>query len=471
MRWSLLMALTALGTLGSPGALHAHPLGMSSINRYVGVKLHAREVEVDYLLDLAEIPAWSEIERLDGDHDGRVTPAERDAWLDAFTPGVLRALQVEVDGRPVPLRTAFRGIEAPPGQNGLSTLRVAIELRAPLPPADPDATVRTAVRVRDTGYANRPGWREMGAIPSAHARVLGSNLPANVPRAGASLDYPERSLSRAPRDDDATFTFARGAPGDGDPNALSASARRRPGASEGARLVALLRDPARSPGFIFFALALAFALGAGHALAPGHGKALVGAWLLGARGRARDALALGAVLTVTHTASVFALGALALVIERRVGSDKVLRALELMSGAMVMGVALSQLPGRVRALRANAPAMDDPAHAEAHRPRELTPRALLAMGISGGIVPCPGALVVLLAAVSMRRVGFGLALLVAFSLGLAAVLSGVGLAFVLARRWFDRIPGDGRALRALAVGSSCAVLALGGVIVAKALLP
>lgn len=91
------------------------------------------------------------------------------------------------------------------------------------------------------------------------------------------------------------------------------------------------------------------------------------------------------------------------------------------------------------------------------------------MGVSGGIVPCPGALVVLLAAVSMRRVGFGLALLVAFSLGLASVLSGVGLVFVLARRWFDRLPGDGRALRALAVGSSCAVLALGVVILVKAL--
>jgi nickel/cobalt exporter len=226
--------------------------------------------------------------------------------------------------------------------------------------------------------------------------------------------------------------------------------------------------PARSPGFALFALLLAFALGAGHALAPGHGKALVGAWLLGSQGRPRDALALGAAITVTHTASVFAVGALALVIEQHVGSDKVLRALELMSGAMVVGVALSQLPGRVRALRAP---LRDPAGEPVMSPISLRPRDIVAMGVSGGMVPCPGALVVLLAAVSMRRVGFGLALLVAFSLGLAAVLSGVGLLFVLARRWFHRLPGDGRGLRLLAVLSSCAVLALGVSLVAKAVLP
>jgi sulfite exporter TauE/SafE len=150
-----------------------------------------------------------------------------------------------------------------------------------------------------------------------------------------------------------------------------------------------------------------------------------------------------------------------------VGSDKVLRALELMSGAMVVGVALAQLPGRVRALRAPVRDPGEPLPS----PISLRPRDILAMGVSGGLVPCPGALVVLLAAVSMRRVGFGLALLVAFSLGLAAVLSGVGLVFVLARRWFHRLPGDGRGLRALAVLSSCAVLALGISLVAKAVLP
>lgn len=474
MRSLALSAALALAVIARGATSVAHPLGMASVNRYVGVRIHPAELEVDYLVDLAEIPAWTEIERLDADHDGRVLPAERDAWLDRFVPDATRDLRAQVNGRPAALRVTFRRLEAPPGQNGLSTLRVAVELRAPLPPRD-EAPALT-VRVEDTRFNDRNGWRELAAASSPAARLTSSSLPADRLRAGASLEYPTRALDRAPRDDVATFSFARvDAAGGDETSGLSATAGRRPGASDGARLVALLRDPARSPGFALFALALAFALGAGHALAPGHGKALVGAWLLGSRGRARDAVTLGAAITVAHTASVFALGALALVIERRVGSDKVLRALELMSGAMVMGVAASQLPGRLKALRAKAPERVEEAPGEAPEARReapaLTTRAIVAMGVSGGMVPCPGALVVLLAAISMRRVGFGLALLVAFSLGLAAVLSGVGLLFVLARRWFDRVPGDGRALRALAVLSSCAVLCLGAVIVAKALLP
>ncbi|MEZ4389501.1 MAG: hypothetical protein R3A48_00285 [Polyangiales bacterium] len=470
MRSLALSAALALAVIARGATGGAHPLGMASVNRYVGVRVHPAELEVDYLVDLAEIPAWTEIERLDADHDGRVLPAERDAWLDRFVPDATRELRAQVNGRPAALRVTFRRLEAPPGQNGLSTLRVAVEFRAPLPPRDEAPTL--TVRVEDTRFRDRNGWRELAAASSPAARLTSSSLPADRLRAGASLDYPTRALDRAPRDDAATFTFARTDAAGGDAaTGLSASAGRRPGASDGARLVALLRDPARSPGFALFALALAFALGAGHALAPGHGKALVGAWLLGSRGRARDAVTLGAAITVTHTASVFALGALALVIERRVGSDKVLRALELMSGAMVMGVAASQLPGRLRALRAKAPERVGVTPEARPGAPALTTRAILAMGVSGGMVPCPGARVVLLAAISMRRVGFGLALLVAFSLGLAAVLSGVGLLFVLARRWFDRMPGDGRALRALAVLSSCAVLCLGAVIVAKALLP
>ncbi len=459
---ALMLALLLRAAVGE-----AHPLGMASVNRYLGVKAHAQELELDYLLDLAEIPAWAEIERLDGDHDGRVTPAEREAWLARFVPDATRELRVTVNDRPAPLRVVFRGVDAPPGQNGLSTLRVAVELRATLPPRD-DAPTLT-VRVVDPRFRERQGWRELAASDSPHARVTASTLARDALRAGASLDYPTRALDRAPRDDEATFTLTRrDAPDDAPERPLAAQVRRRPGASDGARLVALLRDPARSPGFALFALLLAFALGAGHALAPGHGKALVGAWLLGSQGRPRDALTLGAAITVTHTASVFAVGLFALVIEQHVGSDKVLRALELMSGAMVVGVALSQLPGRVRALRAP---VSPPAGEPAPSPISLRPRDILAMGVSGGLVPCPGALVVLLAAVSMRRVGFGLALLVAFSLGLATVLSGVGLVFVLARRWFHRLPGDGRGLRLLAVLSSCAVLALGVSLVAKAVLP
>lgn len=465
----------------------AHPLGLSSINRYVGVQMHAREIEVDYLLDLAEIPAWTEIESLDTNHDSAVTPPERDRYLDGLVARLRPHLELRAGGAPCELREVFRTMEAPPGQNGLSTLRIAVEFRAALPAT---CGPRCEVAVRDTFYANRGGWREIGAQGTAAATVVASSLPPG-PRAGATLVYPtdpdDRTTVRVspPRQDSATFTFERrvATPVSTSGRAAGTVGGRRDAPSDGARLVALLREPHRSWSFVLFALALAFALGAGHALSPGHGKALVAAWLIGARGRPRDAVTLGVTVTVTHTASVFALGLLALSIERFVGSDKVLRTLELVSGTLVAGLALSQLPGRIRRARGaphDHPHDHDHDHAHDHDhghdhegghshapPEKLTLRGLLALGVSGGLVPCPGALVVLLAAIGLRQLGFGMALLVAFSMGLATVLSLVGLVFVLARRRFERFSTEGRLWRVLPVLSSVAVLALGVAIIAR----
>lgn len=509
-----------LAALTVQGAALAHPLGLSSINRYAGIRLHTREVEVDYLVDFAEMPAWTEIESLDANHDGAVTPAERDAYVQGLVSRVLPTLSLEVDGVQTPLREVFHGIEAPQGQNGLSTLRVAIEFRAALPDA---LGSRCSVRLRDGFQSGRGGWRELGAESSPEGRVVSSTLP-DGPRAGAALSYPMdpdnpgSSTVRPPRIDDATFVFDRSAASMGAGGASVrpgvAHGERHGATSDGARLVALLRDPHRSPWFVLFALAVAFALGAGHALSPGHGKTLVAAWLVGARGRPRHALILGATVTVAHTASVFVLGVFALVIEQYVGSDKLLRALELASGALVAGIALSQLPARVKRMRGQESARDtthdhDHGHAHDHDhghehdhghgraeprahehehehehdhghdhdhghshlpPEEISTRSLIALGVSGGIVPCPGALVVLLAAIGMHRVAFGLALLVAFSLGLAAVLTAIGLAFVMARQRFERISTEGALFRVLPVISSCAVFALGVVLVVKALM-
>ncbi len=320
-----------------------------------------------------------------------------------------------------------------------------------------------------------------------------STVPREAPRAGAGLAYPvdpddpRGERVRLPRIDTATFEFARGAVGDaaaaetaGD--RLTAALNRRGGAGvEGGRLVALVRDPPRGPWAVLAALALAFALGAAHALSPGHGKALVGAYLIGARGTLRHALALGLAVTVTHTVSVFALGLAALAVERTMGSARVLRTLELAAGALVIAVALQLLPGRWRRMRAHEgpEAAHDPDAPHDHGdgqvhthtlPETLSWRALVAMGVSGGIVPCPGALVLLLAAMGVRRTGFGLVLLVAFSAGLAAVLSAVGALFVLGRSRLDGVRGGGRVLRVLPVLSALVVLGLGGVIVARALL-
>lgn len=460
----------ALSLALSPRAAPAHPLGLSSVNRYLGVKLQAREVELDYLIDFAEIPAYAEIEGLDVDRDGAVTAEERERYVSGFVAQLLPALTLEVDGARVVLRRVGHGMEAPTGQNGLSTLRVAIELRGTLP----SGAERLTVRVVDRHLADRGGWRELAAEPSPWGRVLSSSLPPS-PTAGRGLVYPTaaddlRGLrARPPRHDEATFVF-EALDGTGTADTARRVARRVGGASDGARLVAFLRAPHRSVSFVLFALALAFGLGAGHALSPGHGKALVGASLLGSRARPRDALLLGVTVTVTHTATVFVLGLLALTIERTVGSERLLRTLELSSGALVAALALTQLPARVRRLRDPA---GEPTHEPTHAhavPERLSASALVSLGVSGGIVPCPGALVVLLAAIGLEQIAFGLALLVAFSLGLASVLTGIGLVFVFARARIERPRLEGRWLRVLPVLSSLAVLALGATIAARALL-
>ncbi len=477
---ALPLALLALALgLFTPAAT-AHPLGMSSVNRYLGVKLHPTEVEVDYLLDLAELPAYAEIESLDADHDERVTPAERDRYLDGLVPRITAAITLTVAGQRVALTPRLRRIEAPPGQNGLSTLRIILELRGPLPPpSSPSVTVE----VGDIFRGERGGWREIEGLASDTARVTSTSLPTG-PRAGRALDYPTREGPAPPtlRQDHAVFTFTL-ASGSGPSVRPAPAIDRRPGASEGARLAAALRDPSRSVGFILSALALAFALGAGHALSPGHGKTLVAAYLVGSRGDLRHALLLGLTVTLTHTASVFLLGLFALGVERTLGTEKLLRTLELLSGALVAALALSQLPGRWRRWRG----LPDPrAHHHHHEagalahdhgdgvmhthlpPEALSLRSLVALGVSGGLVPCPGALVLLLAAMSLHRVGFGMVLLVAFSLGLATVLTAVGSMFVLARRRFDALPLDGKLAKGLPVLSSLAVLGLGVAIIARA---
>ncbi len=96
-------------------------------------------------------------------------------------------------------------------------------------------------------------------------------------------------------------------------------------------------------------------------------------------------------------------------------------------------------------------------------------RGLLALGVSGGLLPCPSALVVMLAAISLGRIGFGLVLIVAFSAGLAGVLGAIGLVFVYARSWFARLPVDGRFARYLPVASALVISVAGLLIVANAL--
>jgi ABC-type nickel/cobalt efflux system permease component RcnA len=246
-------------------------------------------------------------------------------------------------------------------------------------------------------------------------------------------------------------------------------------------------------GLLLFTLATAAALGAFHALEPGHGKTVVAAYLVGSRGTAWHAVLLGLAVTVSHTAGVFLLGAVTLYASRYVMPDRLYPWLGAISGLAIAGVGLALLrqrwPGQPHGHshdhHAHSPAWPEHPHGhdhthdgehEHHHHHHHVPegpvsaRSLLAMGLSGGIVPCPGALVVLLAALAWRRLGLGILLVVAFSAGLAAVLVAVGILVVHARRLLGRIRGDGPlTTRWLPLASSAVITVLGFVIAWQAL--
>jgi ABC-type nickel/cobalt efflux system permease component RcnA len=214
-------------------------------------------------------------------------------------------------------------------------------------------------------------------------------------------------------------------------------------------------------GVIALTLVLALFWGAAHALTPGHGKAIVAAYLVGSRGRARHALALGGIVTVTHTIGVFALGLVTLALSELIVPERLYPWLNLVSALLVVSVGITVLRARLHSRRHHHHHHHD--HDHDHR------RGLLAVGISGGLLPCPSALVVLLAAISLHRVGFGLLLIVAFSLGLASVITGIGLVAVTAKRAFARLSLEGALVRALPAVSAGAIVALGLVMTVRSL--
>ena len=247
----------------------------------------------------------------------------------------------------------------------------------------------------------------------------------------------------------------------------------------------MLRSEELSLGLIIGALALALFLGAAHGLEPGHGKTIVAAYLVGARGTVGNALFLGGVVSLTHTMSVILLGLLALFASQYVLPEQILPWLGTASGLLIIGLGTWLLVNHLRGLgyghKHSHPEHrhdhshgehhhgHDHSHAEEHHghghsheiPSKVPLGSLLTLGISGGIVPCPGALVILLLAVALHRVAFGLLLLVAFSVGLASILIAIGVLIVKARPLVDRFSGDGRWIQRLPIASAVVIIAIG----------
>ena len=229
----------------------------------------------------------------------------------------------------------------------------------------------------------------------------------------------------------------------------------------------LLHQGELPPATIAIALAVAFVLGAAHALTPGHGKTLVAAYLVGSRGTFKHAAFLGAMVTFTHTVSVFLLGLATMFLFQYVVPGKVVQVLGAVSGVSIVAIGAWMLYKRVRHAHHHHHHHHD--HSHTHVPDELTWGGLIALGASGGLVPCESALVLLLSAIALHRAAFGLALLVSFSLGLAIVLMAIGMLVLYAKNLLPKRTVEHPAFRWVQVASAVVVLCIGVLMTAVSL--
>ncbi len=427
MKRLVLLALAA-GSLALPAFAAAHPLGNFTVNRFSRIEASGPRLYVRYVLDLAEIPTFQA---------GRID-------THAYAWRIARNTQLAVDGRKAQLVPVRSALAHPLGAGGLHTTRLEVVLAGPV------LRGQVSVAYHDNNYRNRIGWKEI--VVGANAHSTSNELRA----------YP-KDLLQSPLD--TTAVTARLQPGDGPDVA--------PALSHGQSLAA--PDRVADRGFaslvgrsqlsalvILASLAAALFWGAAHALSPGHGKTIVTAYLVGRRGTPRHAALLGLIVTITHTIGVFALGLVTLALSQFVVPDRLYPWLNLTSGLLVVGIGASVFWARWRHRRAHAHGHHHHhEHEQAAGSESPSFRSLLAVGVSGGLLPCPSALVVLLAAISLHRVAFGLLLILAFSAGLALSITGIGLVAVLARRAFRRLSFEGPLIRLLPAASALVILAAG----------
>lgn len=479
----------------------AHPLGNFTINRYARLELYENVVVIHYVLDFAEIPTFQMAEQIDADGDGALSQAELDAFLPEFADGLAKNIVLTVDGIPQALDMLDRTAGARTGQASLDVLRVAVVLRAQV-----EGAQESSLRFSDTNYADRPGWREMVVQPSAGSQIT-VDPRLLVDRSDALRDYSGVATSGAPTDSSVAFTWA---PASG--TAVPAVFKAEHGAERtGNGGLGRLLNNDRSLGIILLSLLAAVGFGALHALGPGHGKSVVAAYLVGSRGTPRHALALGLTVTATHTAAVYALGFFTIAASDLLAPEEAFVYLGVGSGLLIVVMGASLFLARLRSLRAHshdddglhrhglfgkrhshmpgsAPAIphvhdesegghDHSPHAMPSKAPGVTWRSLFALGVAGGLLPCPSALVVMLAAISLGQVFFGMLLIVAFSAGLAGVLVAIGFAVVLGKRLSNRPglshlagkPVFGHIVTALPIVSAFAVTLAGVLITVQSL--
>jgi ABC-type nickel/cobalt efflux system permease component RcnA len=491
----LVPALIAVAV--APALLHAssreasaHPLGNFTINRYARIEVSDAGLDLRYVVDYAEIPAFQEVRAFDRNGDGALSEAETSAYLAVRVRELASRLELTLSRQRVAFDAQSSSVALVDGQGGLKTLRLVVDYTAPLPDGWQQGVLAS---FRDRNYDGTPGWRELIVRPRAGVDVTNSSAPSEDISAELTA-YPETRLQSPPDLAGASFGMK---PGTGAVSAAPARSSERalstPKYLDGfAKLVE--RQQLALP-FIALSLLAAMAWGAAHALGPGHGKTVVAAYLVGSRGTARHALVLGMVVTFAHVSSVVTLGLVTLYASSFLSTADLYLWLSVASGLLVLGMGCVLLFSRFRRFRAGRLFVhvshrhdhsDDHAghslheHVHDHHHEVSAPgiKGLVLLGVSGGILPCPTALVVMLGAIALDRVEYGLVLITAFSLGLAGVLTGIGIALVYAGRLIEgsgrlarlaAAPSNTRWIQALPLGSAAVITLAGAYLTSNAL--
>ncbi|CAN5681364.1 hypothetical protein BH24ACT14_BH24ACT14_21100 [soil metagenome] len=465
---ALVVSVTLLLVLvGMGAAAGAHPLGNLSINTFSRVVVEPHALRVEVVVDAAEIPtlqAFPDVNRLGGN-----LPAERrESYGNDRCDAIGQTVTVQLDGRAVALELASTALVFPPGSAGLHTSRLSCELSST---ADL-ATVGSQVDYQITANAERIGWREVVAVPSG-VRLAASDVPQrSVTR--ALTRYPPDLLSSPLDQRGAHLSVEAGggtaiAPdvwGDGTVPALSRGVDRFTSAFTG-----LVARQELGVGFGLVAVLAAMALGALHAFAPGHGKTVMAAYLVGREGSLRQAVIVGMSVTATHTLGVLVLGVV-LTTAGLASPERVYPWLGTASGLLLAGIGAGlllrqggrgagheELGGHVQPVAhhhdehghdaEHHDAHDRETHStnghghgllsHTHLPPARNIRGLVAIGFAGGLVPSPSALLVLLGGVALGRAWFGVLLVIAYGAGMAAALVATGLLLVSARDALNRL--------------------------------
>lgn len=518
------LTLLAVGALAG-----AHPMGNFSVSHYTRLEPSSKGLEVTYTLDLAEIPTytlfreWKVDAKSQPDLERKATEQARE-WA--------KGLEFHSGDKSLEPQFLRSSIKVSDGAGGLSVARIEMAFLLP--------KLTGSVDFEDRNFPDRAGWKEIVVKAGQGAQIVRASQPDTELSKGLTA-YPPDPTAAPPQDLRASVEWrVLGAPAPAPapgprivpipqpapvappqaapPPSSAPSLPQAPGTVvKGDYLSELLGKKEISFSLMLIGIAVAFGLGSAHALTPGHGKTIVAAYLVGSRGTPKHAAFLGAMVTFTHTISVFLLGLGTLFLTNYTNQERITQVLGVVSGLSIVAIGgwlFYKRFMKLRADQAHAHAhahglphhhdhdhdhhhhgrshghthdhhhhhehAHDPVHAHAHAndarqhlqkehshshshehppdhdhhqhghdhdhhhgpgghshviEGDITFGSLIALGASGGLVPCPSALVILLASIALGHVGLGLILLVSFSLGLAGVLMAIGMLVLYAKSW------------------------------------